>query len=407
MLQLIKNVRLIDGKSSSPIDRAAILIDGDTIAAAGPESGLEYSADYQRAEKVIDAGGKTIVPGLINVHEHITWRRSYGSWADRVVAKDPTWFAIRGAASCLISLCEGVTTIRDVGAKGNTAIMLKRAIEDGIILGPRMLVCGQTIAMTGGHAYETSLVANGPDETRKAARELLLEGADFIKLMGSGGGISKVRDFPWSPQFTLEEMRAAFEEAHNAGKKTTIHCHPASQIRRAVEAGVDCIEHGALIDVETAEFLAEKGVPLVPTLSATESFIVLGAEYGRDPEGIEQQKRRRPEKMEHWRSILETGVTLVSGVDSLGDLNMELGLFVEIGMSPMQAIQAATSIAAETIDMGDQVGTIEPGKYADLFLVGADPLEDVNNLRKIEWVMKGGATYTPAELSKAIGPNLK
>ncbi|HBY99200.1 MAG TPA: amidohydrolase family protein [Chloroflexi bacterium] len=407
MLQLIKNARLIDGRSSSPVERAAILIDGDKIAAAGPESGLQYSAEYQDSEKVIDAGGKTIVPGLINVHEHIIWRRSYGSWADRVVAKDPTWFAIRGAANCLISLREGVTTVRDVGAKGNTTIMLKRAIEDGIIIGPRMMVCGQTIAMTGGHAYETSLVANGPDETRKAARELLLEGADFIKLMGSGGGISKVRDFPWSPQFTVEEMRAAFEEAHNAGKKTTIHCHPAGQIRRAVEAGVDCIEHGALIDVETAEFLAEKGVQLVPTLSATESFVVMGAEYGRDPESIEQHKRRRPEKIGHWRRILETGVILVSGVDSLGDLNMELELFVEIGMSPIQAIQAGTSIAAETIDMGDKVGTIEPGKYADLFLVSADPLEDIKNLRKIEWVMKGGMTYTPAELSKAIGPNLK
>jgi imidazolonepropionase-like amidohydrolase len=405
--QVIHNARLIDGTGASVLEDAAIVIEGEKILLVGKESEIRDSSEYQSAQTEINAAGKTIVPGLINAHEHITWRRSYGSWAARVVAKDPSWLLARGTGHCLISLREGVTTVRDVGSKGDTAVALKRAIEDGLIIGPRMMVCRQTIAMTGGHAYETSRVADGPDEVRKAAREQLLNGADLIKLMGSGGGISKVRDFPWSPQYTIEEMRAAFDEAHNAGKKTTIHCHPPDQIRRAVEAGVDCIEHGGLIDVETAEYLALQGIPLVPTLAASESFIVMGEEYGRDPERIEQIRAQRPEKMKHWSHILETGVTLVAGVDSLGDLNMELSLFAEIGMTPMQAILSATKLAADAVGAGDKVGSIEPGKYADLLLISADPLDDIDNLRQVEWVMKGGTTYTPSELSKIIPANMK
>lgn len=406
MLQLIRNAKLIDGTGNPPMEEAAILIEDDRILEVGPDTDMRLSPTYQNAEKVIDAQGKTIVPGLINAHDHITWKRSYGSWDARVVAQAPSWLLTRGVGYCLVSLREGVTTVRDLGAKGDTAVTLKRAVEAGVILGPRMMVCRNMIAMTGGHAYDAGRVADGPAEVRKAAREMILKGADLVKLMGSGGAISKVRDFPWSLQYTVEEMRAGFEEAHKQGRRTTIHCHPPQGIRMAVEAGVDCIEHAALIDEETAEFLAKKGIPVVPTLVASDSFIRLGAKYGRPPEAIEEVKRRRPEKMEHWRRILQTGVTLVAGVDSLGDLNMELDLFVEIGMTPMQVLLSATKTAAEVVGMGDDVGTIERGKYADLLLVREDPLADIGNLRAIEWVMKGGDVHTPAELSKAIGPNL-
>jgi imidazolonepropionase-like amidohydrolase len=406
MLQLVRNARLIDGAGNPPLENAAILIKDERIMEVGPDAEMRLSPLYQGAEKVIDAQGKTVVPGLINTHEHITWRRGFGSWESRVVAKDPSWLLTRGVGHCLVSLREGVTTVRDLGAKADTAVTLKRAVEEGVILGPRMKVCGNMISMTGGHAYDAARVADGPDEVRKAAREMLLNGADLIKLMGSGGGISKVRDFPWSPQYTVEELKAGYDEAHKQGRGTTVHCHNPVGIRMAVNAGVDCIEHAGLIDEETAEFLATKGIPIVPTLIASDSHIQLGAEYGRSPEAIEEIKRNRPAKMEQWRRILRTGVTLAAGVDSLGDLNMELDLFVEIGMTPMQALLSATKVAADVVRMTDDVGTIEGGKYADLLLVGEDPLVDIGNLRAIEWVMKGGDVYTPAELSTAIGPNL-
>jgi len=389
------------------LENASILIEGEKILEVAKGSDLQHSEQARSAEMVIDATGKTVVPGLINSHEHITWRRSFGSWESRVVAKDSDWLVARGAANCLISLREGVTTVRDLGAKGNAAVALKAAIEEGIILGPRMRVCRNMISMTGGHAWGVTRVADGPDEVRKAAREMLLEGADIVKLMGSGGAVSKVRDFPWSPQYTVEEMRAGFEEAHKQGRTTTIHCHPPVGIRMAVEAGVDCIEHAGLLDWETAGFLAQRGIPIVPTLVASDSFLSLGAEYGRDPEAIEEVRRRRPEKMKHWRRILESGVTMVAGVDSLGDLNMELSLFVEIGMTPMQALVSATKLGAEVLGMSDQVGTIEPGKYADLLVVAGDPLGDINNLRRPELVLKGGVAHVPDELARAIGTRLK
>src|SRR5690606_27373702 len=190
----------IDGTGSAPQAGYAVLLDGDRILRVGPQAEIEASEQFAAAER-IDAGGRTLLPGLINCHEHITWRRSRGSWDTRVVAKPAGWFIARGAGQSLISLAEGVTTIRDAGAKAGTAVALRDAIDDGLLLGPRMRVCGQTIAMTGGHAYETSRVADGPDAVRKAARELLLEGADYIKLMASGGSVAKNRDFPWSPQF--------------------------------------------------------------------------------------------------------------------------------------------------------------------------------------------------------------
>lgn len=408
MLQLIHNARLIDGVGTQPTEGAAILIENERILMVGQDAELRHSPTYQNADKVIDAQGRTLVPGLINAHEHITWRRSHGSFAERVVAKDPNWLLARGVGHCLISLREGVTTIRELGAKGDTSVALKRAVQDGLILGPRMMVCRNFIAMTGGHACDAGRVADGPDEVRKTAREMMLKGADLIKLMNSGAAVSKDRDYAWSPQYTIEEMKAAFEEAHKQGRKTTVHCHNPTGMRAAVEAGVDCIEHAGLIDLQTAEFLASKGVPVVPTLVGIgDAIIQLGPAYGRDPEEIEETRRRRPAKMKHWRCVLETGLTLVTGVDALGNLNMEIENFVEIGMTPMQALLSATKIAADTIGMGDQVGTLEPGKYADMLLVNADPLSDVSNLRHIDWVMKGGEVYLPADLSKAIGRNLK
>jgi imidazolonepropionase-like amidohydrolase len=400
---LIKNVRIIDGISGTPIEGKAVLVVGERIEGIGTENELVDRFDIPATPDIVDGGGRTLIPGLINAHEHLTWRRTPGSWTDRVVSRSPSWFIARGAGHSLLSIKEGVTTVRDVGAKDDSALVLRDAIEAGILVGPRILSCRQTISMTGGHAYETSVVADGADGVRQAVREQILLGADFIKLMASGGAVAKNRDFPWSPQFTDEEMRAAFEEAHRQERLTTVHCHPASQIRAAVKAGADCIEHGALIDEPTAAFLAERKIPLVPTLAAKESFLVHGEQYGRDSESIEKIRRDRPATIDKWRKIRETGVRLIAGVDSLGDLNLELALFVEIGMTPHQAIISATSHAAEAIGMKDHVGGLEAGKFADMVLVNGDPLQNIDHLKDIAWIMKGGRRFDPATLTSAMG----
>lgn len=403
---LIKNVRIVDGVSEGPIEGHAVLVVGDRIERVAPEGQLAGASQLPPQTTLVDGSGRTLVPGLINAHEHLTWRRTPGSWTERVVSRSSSWFLARGAGHALLSICEGVTTVRDVGAKADSATVLRDVIEAGILVGPRIRTCRQTIAITGGHAYETSVVADGPDAVRRAVREQILLGADFIKLMASGGAVAKNRDFPWSPQFTAEELRAAFEEAHRQDRLTTVHCHPAEQVRTAVEAGADCIEHGALIDEATAEFLAERNVPLVPTLAAKESFLVHGDRYRRDPEAIERIRRDRPATIDKWRRIRETGVRLIAGVDSLGDLNLELSLFVEIGMTPHQAILSATSHAAEAIGMKDQVGSIEAGKFADMVLVDGDPLLDIDDLKKISWVMKGGRIFDPEVLKLAMGERI-
>lgn len=403
---LIRNIRIIDGISDKPLEGHAVLVVGERIERIGTETELLNTSDMPPNLETVDGGGRTLIPGLINAHEHLTWRRTPGSWTDRVVSRSPSWFIARGAGHALLSIKEGVTTVRDVGAKDDSALVLRDAIEAGILVGPRILSCRQTIAITGGHAYETSVVADGADAVRQAVREQILLGANFIKLMASGGAVAKNRDFPWSPQFTDEEMRAAFEEAHRQDRLTTVHCHPAAQIRAAVEAGADCIEHGALIDEPTAEFLAERNIPLVPTLAAKESFLVHGERYKRDPESIEKIRRDRPATIDKWGKIRATGVRLIAGVDSLGDLNLELSLFVEIGMTPHQAIVSATSHAAAAIGMEDQVGSLEVGKFADMVLVNGDPLQDIDRLKDIVWTMKGGRRFDPATLTEAMGERI-
>lgn len=402
---LIHNVRVFDPRTGTARSDRAVLVEGAKIVSVGPEADLR--ASVTDAGDTIDAQGKVLVPGLINAHEHLTWRRTPGSWTDRVVSRSPSWFIARGAGHCMLSLREGVTTVRDVGAKDDSAIVLRDAVAAGLLAGPRIVSCRQTISMTGGHAYETSVVADGPDDIRRAVREQILHGADFIKLMASGGAVAKNRDFPWSPQFTADELTAAFDEAHRGDRLTTVHCHPNDQVRTAVEAGVDCIEHGGLIDESTAAFLAERGVPLVPTLAAKESFLHYGEEYRRDPQMIANIREARPATIAKWQRIRATGVRLVAGVDSLGDLNLELALFVEIGMTPAEAITAATQYAAETIGLGDEIGTIDAGKYADLVLVNEDPLVNIENLRDIAWVMKDGRRYLPETLDAAMGPNVR
>lgn len=400
---IFRNMTLIDGTGQPPVQDAAVLVEGERIKMVGRAA--DFGSRLQDGE-VIDLGGRTVLPGLINAHEHLLWRRGYGSFEERVVRQPSSKLLLKGLGHALVSLLEGVTTVRDVGSKDGLAIALRDAINAGQAHGPRIIAAGAPIAMTGGHGYGAVKVANGVTEVRRAARENLKAGADLIKLMASGGFVARGVDQPTAQQFSFEEMCVAFEEAHKAGKRTTVHCHPPIAIETAIQAGVDCIEHGGLVDQDTAELIAKSGRYIVPTLVALRMEIERGHEMGRPEWLIEVCRQRVPGQKRTFKAMLDAGCKIVAGVDSLGDLQMELGHMVDEGMPPMRAIGAATQVAAECLGIVDQVGTLEAGKYADLIAIDGDPLQDIRATRKVALTVKGGVIYRPDQLRAAIGPSL-
>ncbi|HBY99363.1 MAG TPA: amidohydrolase family protein [Chloroflexi bacterium] len=397
---LMKGVTIIDGTGAPPLPDAFLRVEGGRISAVGRMSDLR---EDQGGEDVLALEGRTVLPGLINAHEHLTFRRYHGTFQDVVMGWSDARLMLHGAASCLASLSEGITTVRDIGGKGLSNILLKEAVADGSLIGPRILADGSPIAMTGGHGWQICREVDSPDEARLAARELLLAGADFIKCMASGGFVAHGQDQPGSQQLTTEEMRAAFDEAHRIGRRTTVHAHPPTAIRAAIEAGVDCVEHGGLLDDATAELMAAKGVYLVPTLSALRITAEKGAQMGRPAWLVEVSQKRAPAQIATFQKAVRAGVKIVTGVDSIGEMVREMELLMEGGLSPMDTIVAATSRAAQCLDIADSVGSIEVGKCADLIVVAGNPLTNIRALDNIEWVLKDGKRYRPDDLRAMIG----
>jgi imidazolonepropionase-like amidohydrolase len=391
---------LIGGTGASPIADAAIRMEDGTITAVGPVA--DFGASGFDGAEVIDVTGKTVMPGLINCHQHLDNRHGYGAYQTRAGQSIP-YLVTRATRNALLDLQEGVTTVRDMSSKGGTNLHVKQAINDGMILGPRVLACGQAIAMTGGHGHLRAIEADGADEVRSAARHLLKAGADLIKCMASGGFVSQGVDQPWSPQLTVEEMRAAFDEAHKAGKPTTVHAHPPQAIRWSLEAGVDCIEHAALVDAATAELLAERGVPVVPTLGESWVIAQRGEEFGRPAWLVEVCKNELGERMERFGHLVDAGVRMAVGTDVIGTMAEEMQLMVEGGLTPMEVVVAATRNGAEVCALGEETGTLEAGKWADVIVLGGNPLEDLSRLREVELVFKEGVVYKPEVLAAATG----
>ncbi len=404
MNTLITDALFIDGTGGAPRPRTTIEIIDGRIGRIGRRE--DFGADLPLSDRVIAADGRAVVPGLINAHEHITWRRAKGSFTERVGRVPSESLLAKGVGNCLISLIEGVTTIRDVGARDHTSLALKKAVAAGVVVGPRIFTCGQVLVMTGGHAHDGGRMVDGVEGLRRAARELLFEGADLIKLMASGGYVSIDRDLPTSPQYTVGEMRAAFDEAHDQGKRTTVHCHAPEGIRRAVEAGVDCIEHAGLLDAPTAELLAKRNVFVDPTLNALHSMIKYGPQFDRAPAEVERSKTRLEQSWKSFGAAKDAGVRICAGVDSLGSLFEEIELFVQGGMSPLQALTATTKTNSEVLGAADRVGTLETGKYADMLVVRGNPAENIRDLRNIDYTIKGGVAFRPQELLRAVGPAL-
>jgi imidazolonepropionase-like amidohydrolase len=375
--------RVFDGISEGVMEDGAVLVDDGRVVSVMPPEDLP--ADVE----VVDLGDATLLPGLIDAHVHLVWGASAEPHA-LVERESRALTALRCANNAELHLRAGVTTVRDVGSTDGLAIEVGRAVELGILPGPRVVAAGRAIAMTGGHGWFLGREADGKDAVRRAAREEIKAGEGCVKLMASGGVYGHAEE-PGSPQLTAEEMGAAVEEAHKAGRKVAAHAYSPEAINNALEAGVDSIEHGSFLDRATAERMQEQGTYLVPTMSVYAAMAEKGPELGA-PEYIQRKTAEVLEaSREAFRLALEVGVKVAAGTDCgapghpHGTLPEELGLMVEAGADPVRAIRFGTSAAADLL--GEEAGTLEEGKRADLLAVAGDPTGDIGALRR---VLRGG-----------------
>jgi imidazolonepropionase-like amidohydrolase len=391
----VKAARLIDGRGGPPVSPAVVLIEAGKIVAVGPN--LTIPADT----KVVDLGSATLLPGLIEMHDHLTG--SPANHGYQSLAYSTPREAIDGVAAARTTLFAGFTTVRNVGAGRYADVARRDTINAGEVPGPRLVVSGPALGITGGHCDNNLLpaeyrrkedgVADGPWEARAKVREVVKYGADVIKICASGGVLSK-GDQPGTPQYTPEEMKAIAEEAHRLGRKVAAHAHGAQSIKEAIQAGIDSIEHASLIDEEGIRLAKEHGIYLVMDIYNDDYILKEGLKVGMLPESIEKEKQLGQLQRDNFRKAFQAGAKMAFGTDGgvypHGNNAKQFAYMVQYGMTPMQAIQAATVNAADLLGWKDRVGTIEPGKYADLIAVAGDPLSDVHALENVGFVMKGG-----------------
>lgn len=375
---IIQNGKVFTGLNDN-LEDLVVVIEDKKIKEVSKEINLE---DYPDAT-VIDAKGKTVLPGLIDCHVHIGSEGNadfFKTQSDSVPRK-----TLRAAMVAKKTLDAGFITVRNMGSGDNIDIELAKAIDQGMVEGSRIIPSGRCICMTGGHGWFNGREVDGVDEARKGAREQLKAGAQVIKIMATGGVMTEGVE-PGSPQLTIEEMRAAVEEAHKAGRKTATHAQGTEGIKNAILAGLDTIEHGIFLDEETINLMLEKNVALIPTLVAPYQINKGGIEAGIAEYAVKKSMRIAESHVNSYKMALEAGVTIAMGTDSGTPLNkpgknaMELELMVKSGMDELSALKAATSVAAKVIDREDIIGSLEAGKYADVVIFEGNPLEDIKIL---------------------------
>jgi imidazolonepropionase-like amidohydrolase len=392
-LVAVRAGRLIDGRGGAPIAPAVVLIRGDRIEAVGANLPIPAGA------RLVDLGSATLLPGLIDLHTHLTSTGVH--WEDELLKTTPGQAALHGAHNALITLEAGFTTCRDMGPTWPyTDIDLRKTIDEGVVPGPRILASGNYVSATGGagDARQFSIfvdvpivrnLADGADEVRKAVRTNLKQGADFIKILGTGAVLSKARR-P-AAEYTEEELRVAVEEAARWGRHVAAHAHGTDGIKAAIRAGIHTIDHGSMMDDEAVALMRTHHTYFVPTLYTSESIAA-------DPNVPESEKARSKQiaavKDRSFQLVLKAGLPIGFATDAAvvpnGQNAREFGMRVRLGQSPMDAIVSATRTAAEIIGWGDRVGTVEAQKFADLIAVSGDPLRDITELERVTWVMKGG-----------------
>lgn len=400
---------VLDGTGRPALRDAAVRIAGDRIAAVGPRAELAAHPDERLVEH--DLRPYWVTPGLIDEHTHLGLAGDGRSYEE--MAEDPDeLMMLAGVQNLRRHLAAGVTTLRDNGARNMVGFMLREGVRRGYLPSPRLLVCGRPITCTGGHFHWCNETADGEAEIRKAVRRLVHEGADHIKIMASGGGTRGT--IPGLPSYTTAELRAAAEEAHAFGKLTVVHCRAKESMVRAIEAGLDLMEHAEFLDPDgvmrydpaIAEMMRAAGIYVSPTLQAAGYPTVLALRQKREAEGLTRVEEERlaaaearvATRVHHFGLLLEAGLLprMVAGSDSgcgnlaFGHLDYDLQLMVQGGMTPAQVLEAATRVTAEAIGFGDQLGTLEPGKLADLIAVDGDPSRDIGALSRVKAVFLGG-----------------
>jgi len=384
---------LIDGMGTEPVRGRAVVVEGGRIAQ------IVDGAGAPRGRR-IDLAGCTLLPGLINCHVHLC----LGAEVDpvRALKDEPVALtALKALLRARQTLDAGVTTVRDLGGRDYVELAVRRAVAEGLFQGPRILAAGRPVCMTGGHGNWLGREADGPDDARKAVREQLKAGADVIKLIATGGVMTPGVE-PGSAQLTIEEMRAAVEEARKAGRRAAAHAQGACGIADAVEAGITTIEHGIFLTDEIIASMKRKDVFLVPTLAAPAAISAGGLAAGIPDFMVRKSDAVIPHHIASFQRAAKAGVRIAAGADSGTPLNVhgsllpELELMVKYGMTPLEAIRSATSVAADALGLGGETGRVAPGYAADLLAVAGEPAERIGALADVRLVLaNGGVVKTP------------
>lgn len=404
---VLKAARLYDGKSASLSQPGLIVVAGGRIEAIGPGAAIPPAAT------VHDLGDATLLPGFMDAHTHLSGEGSDDALRDRLdrLERTPAEQSLVASVYARKTLMAGFTTVRDLGSNDFVDVALRNAIARGLIPGPRILAAVRGIGSTGGHCDPTNAVrfgllqpgaeqftvANGPDAVRAAVRWVVKHGADVIKTCATGGVMS-LNDDVDSPQLTQAELDALVDQAHTMGRKAAAHAHGAEGAKRAVRAGIDSIEHGSFLDDEALKIMVQRGTFYVPTLMAVQGLRERLERGARLDPRQERKARRALDAIDvAVRKAVRMGVRIALGTDAgvypHGRNAEEFAQLVARGMAPLDALKAATSVNAELFGLADRLGTLEPGKLADIVAVPGDPARDIRVTEKVFFVMKEGVIY--------------
>jgi imidazolonepropionase-like amidohydrolase len=405
---VLKSARLYDGKSDRMMSPGLVVVRGDRIDSVGSRTAIPPGS------VVIDLGDATLLPGFIDAHTHLGWAyaASYDQREMERMRKSSAELALDASVWVRKTLMAGFTAVRDLGSTDFIDIALGNAIRDGAIPGPRMLVAVRGIGATGGHAddfsgYRYNLfgrepgiedgVADGPVEIRKAVRWVIKNGADVVKVHVTGGVLSLTDDVN-TPQLTQEEINALVDEAHALGRKTAAHAHSSEGAKRAIRTGIDSIEHGTFLDDDALNLMKARGTVLIPTLMASQGFRERLQSGGNLPAPIAAKGRAAIASIGSTMSrAIAKGVIIGLGTDASvyphGRNAEEFGHLVEMGLKPLDALKAGTSVDARLLGIDADTGSLEPGKLADIVAIPGDPLMNIRQTEKVFFVMKQGVVY--------------